>query len=150
MRKSLGFTLIELVVVIVILGILAAFAAPKFISLEGDARTSSINGLAGAIKSSTSLVHSLAVAKNQTGGSGKVAVEGVSVELANGYPAATADGLIKALDINANDYSVTHGRGTSTFTITGYTPSSGSCNIVYTSARSSQTPPTIALTTTGC
>ena len=49
--KRNGFTLIELVVVIVILGILAAIAAPKFMDLQTDARISALNGLSGAIKS---------------------------------------------------------------------------------------------------
>ncbi len=150
MKRSDGFTLIELVVVIVILGILAAFAAPKFISLERDARISSINGLAGAIKSSTALVHSLAIVKGATASSGKVVVEGTSIELAYGYPATTADGLIKTLDIDTNDYTVVNASGTTTFTLTGYTPSSGSCNIVYTAASSSTVPPTIVLSTGGC
>ncbi|MGL4893853.1 MAG: type II secretion system protein, partial [Shewanella sp.] len=45
MKKQQGFTLIELVVVIIILGILAVTAAPKFINLQGDARVSALNGL---------------------------------------------------------------------------------------------------------
>lgn len=45
MRKSNGFTLIELIVVIVILGILAVSAAPKFIDLQSDARAAVVNGL---------------------------------------------------------------------------------------------------------
>jgi MSHA pilin protein MshA len=54
-RTQQGFTLIELVVVIVILGILAATALPKFVDLSGDARTAAIAGVAGALSSSASI-----------------------------------------------------------------------------------------------
>ena len=56
MRKvQAGFTLIELVVVIVILGILAAVALPKFIDLTGDASNSAVQGVAGALASASSI-----------------------------------------------------------------------------------------------
>lgn len=60
MRKQTGFTLIELVVVIVILGILAVTAAPKFLNLQGDARVSTLKGLQAAIKSADAQVYAKA------------------------------------------------------------------------------------------
>ena len=62
-RRQFGFTLIELVVVIVILGILAATAAPKFMDLQGDARVSALSGLSGAVKSAINLSYSKAILK---------------------------------------------------------------------------------------
>ena len=60
-RKQQGFTIIELIVVIVILGILAAVAFPKFQDLSGDARTAVVNGAAAALKSAAVITY----AKNQ-------------------------------------------------------------------------------------
>lgn len=106
MRSNKGFTLIELVVVIVILGILAATAAPKFMDLQKDARTSAIHGLQGAVKSAANMAY----AKSIIQGSDKIEDYGgtnITCSQANadsdvvcsvyGYPQASESGIIRAM-----------------------------------------------------
>ncbi len=65
MKKQAGFTLIELVIVIIILGILAVTAAPKFLNLQDDARTSTLKGVAGSLNSAGAMVYSKSVLKGK-------------------------------------------------------------------------------------
>ena len=69
-----GFTLIELVVVIVILGILAATAAPKFIDLTSDAKTSVMQGVQGSVNSAINLAHAKALVAGETGATGVIKI----------------------------------------------------------------------------
>ena len=102
MKKSnSGFTLIELIVVIVILGILAVTAAPKFIDLQSDARLATINGVRAALNSAVSLVHGKALVKNQDKElNGTVSINGTDVTTKYGYPKADLDSIQKVTDLD--------------------------------------------------
>ncbi len=96
-----GFTLIELVVVIVILGILAATAAPKFIDLTSDAKTSVMQGVQGSVNSAINLAHAKALVAGETGATGVIKIGTKFYALENGYPVGLAlgDGSTDALGL---------------------------------------------------
>lgn len=84
-KQQRGFTLIELVLVIVILGILAAAALPRFSDLSTQARLAAINGLAGNVRGAAAIAHATQLARNLVSNA-SVVIEGATVQLANGYP----------------------------------------------------------------
>ncbi|OIQ24851.1 prepilin-type N-terminal cleavage/methylation domain-containing protein [uncultured Vibrio sp.] len=95
MKKQGGFTLIELVVVIVILGILAVTAAPRFLNLQNDARKSSLQGLKGALDGAAGIVYGKAAINGVETVSSGSSVDGIDV--AYGYPTATSAGIGQAV-----------------------------------------------------
>ena len=83
MARTGGFTLIELILVIVVLGVLAAFAIPRFANVERQARIAVIEQTAGAMRSTSALFHAQALVEGVTTGS--VALDGRNIPLESGY-----------------------------------------------------------------
>ncbi len=87
MSENKGFTLIELVMVIVIIGILAAAALPRFANLTSQARVASNKGIAGALRSAMMIAHAAWIAGGASGST--VALDGSTVSVnASGWPNA--------------------------------------------------------------
>ena len=145
-NKQAGFTLIELIMVIVILGVLSAFALPRFADLGGNARTASINGLAGTIKAAANIAHAQSLAAGSASGDAAT-LEGASVTMVEFYPTADADGIQSAAQISTSDYTPTGGGATAGAAITFALQTD--CNVVYTAATVGGTPTAVA-TVSGC
>ena len=97
--RAQGFTLIELIVVIVILGVLSAVALPKFVDLDSSARISSLNALAGSVRTGIGMVRSLTAIRGAGASAGIVNLTFVDmdantkVRVWSGYPDRWCDGI---------------------------------------------------------
>jgi len=171
LNKQAGFTLVELIIVIVILGILAVTAAPRFLNLQGDANASTLEGLQGSIRSGMNIVNGKAIIaslhKKDADANAEITGDnGEKVSIIYGYPAATKAAFEAFLDVDFADNSTDDTFDSKDFNIDTSTAGTAiiypnsyvktdECRIDYKQATATTgpvvvTPPTITLVTTGC
>ncbi len=156
MNKQKGFTLIELIIVIVILGILAVTAAPRFIDLQSDARAKTLDGVKAALQGASQLVFAKAAIAGKIGDATEtVSLNGTPLPIVYGYPDAEPvtdlAGVQAFLDLSSGDFAVISTATDTNFVIAfvGEDETDG-CFIRYTNAAEGAAPTIVVEDVTGC
>ena len=161
-HSNQGFTLIELVIVIVILGILAVSASPRFLDIQGDARGATVEGVEASLRGAVNIAHSKALIQGINGTNATPeATTNPAISMVFAFPEALENIETVLLDVEVAEWN-THLNAAGNIVrifpadvedgVDGFTgtPAPVNCYVQYTEAADADTPPVIASVIDGC